>query len=287
MATQEVVTALASSSWSNVSQPMAEYIYQLFSGLGSTKPVEDAFRVLRGQEQLGQYHKQVACVRRWGSLVDSGLLAAWGRKPFQSKELPLGPRPPKLPRSIFEAHASEDPKHMRFQDITGRQKWVSCDARGQLGLIGETQLLSYLHTSGDWSLGEISWHSSLLHFSEVYEDIQSGQVFISLGTIGTGSSVLSWPLEIHSFEGTMLLTFSKQPGPTQQNLSFRTLTQWGDMQAVPTRVLSPASVNQMSPGLLKFCTGITLLQVCLSCSMTLSTQAFIECHRSHTHYTPN
>lgn len=171
----------------------------LFSGVGQTKLVEDAFQKLRDHETRDSAHKMLGRMQAWEDLVQHKLWAVHGREEVSGAT--AAATPANFGNSLFVlvAKAGEGEFEQPIDDslqlsrIMGSVDWVTFDAQSQMERVGAVQHLLSMHVGGkQWHLCDGAWKCSLVPEGHLVTSSEGGggTFFIVRSFAG---ACLAWP----------------------------------------------------------------------------------------------
>ena len=250
-------------NYTSVPGHILQSIKDIFSSFNSTKFCKDAIHDVRQVETRDQNNKAVNGEHKWAVCVESPRLSTAGRPQVQPSANDIGPA--RSQKISFQAAPANDP--MVISDLMHRTSWATASSQTVMGISGETALLMHMDNNKLWELAGNCWHHHLLRLGSVYKAREQGPgskgssctgPLLCLGSIGSYGAVLAWPLTRVTWTVATTGSASSRQQPIQHeafelsmgpvetgHLSWIFALDWNDLMAIPTKVMCPASLQQL------------------------------------------
>ena len=272
---QELSQVLATPSLRSVPDILGELreaARELFSTLGTSKPCEDLFRILREREERDTNNRVITLSRQFSAAQEAGILEQHGRAQVQVPEQWTATE--KTPTTVFWPSHS----HLSLPDtLTGRLQWTSLAPESYPTLPAQIELMRVLHRTGDWDLASRSWLCSFLPVGVVFRRKGDALWQVSLGSVGL-VAVVGWPLAAFSLESTTVLTFAAE---CPQQLTWTCVLDDESFEVLPATEMGP-NCRLALPAKLKSPSAVCWLQTGPVCSLLehAATQCFWQVSRT-------
>jgi len=158
--------------WQN-SAELREQVRKMFSTIGQTGIVENAFQAERGEEELRNYNRRMSNARRWSTLLQRNPATT----KYQYQDLPSWSCEP-IPRGFKDRDMADlyataaRQASMELKTVVGKSltpEWHSPSPLGEVGVHSDLHLATLCNRLGgsDWGEASNRWLGMLLKYKNM------------------------------------------------------------------------------------------------------------------------
>ena len=221
----------------------------MFSTIGQTGIVENAFQAERGEEELRNYNRRMSNARRWSTLLQRNPATT----KYQFQDLPAWSCEP-IPRGFKDRDMADlyataaRQASMDLKTVVGKAQtpeWHSPSPLGEVGVHSDLHLATLCNRLGDADWGEASnrWLGMLLKYKNMmvrckrlYGDVW----YFSLSDAGTPGK-FCWPAEPIRLGREVY--YRLKPEPKLDELPFLHVYKLADWQAMEVQWQCPLALR--------------------------------------------
>ena len=232
--------------WQN-SAELREQVRNMFSTIGQTGIVENAFQAERGEEELSNYNRRMSHARRWSTLLERNPATS----KYQYQDVPrwdceLIPRGFK-DRDIADLFSTAAKQaSMDLKTVVGKNlvpDWHSPSPLNEVGVHSDMHLASLCNRTGDWGEASNRWLGMLLKYKNMVVKCRRlyGDVwYFSLSDAGAPGK-FCWPAEPIRLGKDIY--YRLKPEPKLEELPFLHVYQLADWEAMEVQWQCPLALK--------------------------------------------
>jgi hypothetical protein len=236
-----LVSLCIESSWEPC-DALRQYVLEVWSSIGQTKVVEDAFQRERRAESNSTENMQLTKNETWMVPVGRHVLSkVHNFKEIKAKHEVAKQGVGHLPQGVFKP--SQKKVSLDMSDIScdrAKATWPTWAADNLPQQVADTSILLWAYLGNKWASAHLSWHSQLMKDGMVMRRRDREEWGLSLGSLG-GHAFAVWGLEVIQ-QGELKCyspTFVQGPGTCGEQIFVDIATNAKDWVVLPCEWLSP------------------------------------------------